>query len=224
MEAVAKYDFKATASDELSFLKGSILKILSMDEEKMWYKAEQYGSEGYVPYNYIQLKPHPWFITKKVTRAQAEKMLLEKDDVGEYIQPDGAFLVRHSESSPGEFSISVKFRNEVQHYKVLRDGAGKYFLWVTKFSSLNAIVDYHRRSSVSRGETIFLIDMLMKKDKKKQVKASFDFDPQYPEELQLQKGEIITVLEKKDENWWRGENTRGVQGLFPATYVCEIQQ
>lgn len=27
MEAVAKYDFKATASDELSFLKGSILKV-----------------------------------------------------------------------------------------------------------------------------------------------------------------------------------------------------
>ena len=55
-----------------------------------------------------------------------------------------------------------------------------------------------------------------------QVKASFDFDPQYPEELQLRKGEIITVLEKKDENWWRGENAHGQQGLFPATYVSDI--
>lgn len=222
MEATAKYDFKATANDELSFTKGSVLKILSMDEEKMWYKAEQYGLEGYIPYNYIELKPHPWFIPKKITRAQAEKLLLDKDENDQYIQPDGAFLVRHSESSPGEFSISVKFRNEVQHYKVLRDGSGKYFLWVTKFSSLNAIVEYHRRSSVSRGETIYLLDMLTKKDKKNQVKASFDFDPQYPEELQLRKGETITVLEKKDENWWRGENVDGQQGLFPATYVSDI--
>ena len=49
-----------------------------------------------------------WFIPKKITRAQAEKLLLDKDENDQYIQPDGAFLVRHSESSPGEFSISVK--------------------------------------------------------------------------------------------------------------------
>ena len=47
----------------------------------------------------------------------------------------------------------------MQHFKVLRDGAGKYFLWVVKFSSLNQLVDYHRTSSVSRTQTICLRDM-----------------------------------------------------------------
>ena len=41
--------------------------------------------------------------------------------------PDGAFLVRDSESTPGDFSLSVRFDNSVEHYRVLRD-AGKFFL------------------------------------------------------------------------------------------------
>ena len=52
-----------------------------------------------------------------------------------------------------------RFEESVQHFKVLRDGAGKYFLWVVKFSSLNQLVDYHRTSSVSRTQTICLRDM-----------------------------------------------------------------
>lgn len=52
-----------------------------------------------------------------------------------------------------------RFGNDVQHFKVLRDGAGKYFLWVVKFNSLNELVDYHRSTSVSRNQQIFLRDI-----------------------------------------------------------------
>ena len=48
----------------------------------------------------------------------------------------------------------------MQHFKVLRDGAGKYFLWVVKFNSLNELVEYHRSSSVSRSQVIYLKDMI----------------------------------------------------------------
>lgn len=59
-------------------------------------------------------------------------------------------------------SLSVTFYrygNDVQHFKVLRDGAGRYFLWVVKFKSLNELVDYHRTTSVSRNQQIFLRDI-----------------------------------------------------------------
>ena len=39
--------------------------------------------------------------------------------------PLGAFVVRVSESSPGDFSLSVKCGDGVQHFKVLRDAQGK---------------------------------------------------------------------------------------------------
>ena len=30
-----------------------------MEEDKNWYKAESDGKEGYIPSNYIEMKPHP---------------------------------------------------------------------------------------------------------------------------------------------------------------------
>lgn len=47
----------------------------------------------------------------------------------------------------------------VQHFKVLRDTIGKFFLWVVKFNSLNELVEYHRSASVSRSQDIKLKDM-----------------------------------------------------------------
>lgn len=35
------------------------LQILSMDDDQNWFKAELDGKEGYVPNNYIEMKPHP---------------------------------------------------------------------------------------------------------------------------------------------------------------------
>jgi len=54
------------------------------------------------------------------------------------------------------------------------------------------------------------------------VIASYDFKPQEAEELELKRGDIISVLDKKDPNWWMGEIVRGAhtyRGLFPKTYV-----
>ena len=46
MEAIAKHDFNATADDELSFRKHSILKVLNKEDDMNWYRAELDGSEG----------------------------------------------------------------------------------------------------------------------------------------------------------------------------------
>lgn len=62
------------------------------------------------------------------------------------------------------WSCFCRFQSNVQHFKVLRDGAGKYFLWVVKFNSLNALVEYHRTSSVSRSQQIFLKEQSFNED------------------------------------------------------------
>ncbi|XP_029142999.1 GRB2-related adapter protein-like [Protobothrops mucrosquamatus] len=59
MEALALYNFQASEKDELAFKKGDTLKILNMEEDQNWYKAELLGLEGFVPKNYIKMKPHP---------------------------------------------------------------------------------------------------------------------------------------------------------------------
>ena len=137
-----------------------------------WYRAEFDGKEGLIPSNYVEMKNHDWYYGR-ITRADAEKLLSNKHD--------GAFLIRISESSPGDFSLSVKCSDGVQHFKVcivcflllifiyfllikkflsyfkvLRDNQGKFFLWVVKFNSLNELVEYHRTASVSRSQDVKL--------------------------------------------------------------------
>lgn len=147
MEAKGKYDFTATADDELSFRKGDILKVLSPQDE--WCKAEINGQEGYVPQNYIEMQTPGWF-QENASRSAAEELLKYKGV--------GDFVIRGCQSSPGDFSISVKHENDVQHFKVMRDNKGQYFLWSEKFTSLNKLVDFYKTTSISRTREIYLND------------------------------------------------------------------
>lgn len=53
-----------------------------------------------------------------------------------------------------------RYQDQVQHFKILRDGMGKYFLWAVKFDSVNELIDYHRTTSVNRGQVLLLRDMI----------------------------------------------------------------
>eukprot|EP00038_Savillea_parva_P007878 m.173088 g.173088 ORF g.173088 m.173088 type:complete len:240 (+) comp13637_c0_seq1:185-904(+) len=238
MEAKALHDFKATAADELSFSKGDTLKIINNEADVNWYQAEMGGKTGFIPANYVEMSPHEWF-HGQIKRVQAEEILLK-------CPTEGAFLFRESESTPGGFSLSVRVHNRsgnhVQHFKILRDETGKYFLWVVKFNSLNELINYHKTSSVSRTEDIFLQfpcdrsgkaapaagggsgpakDTRPKKNApsaQKVVTAQYNFEPQESGELRFRKGDVITVTDDSDENWWKGQ-CHGEHGMFPASYV-----
>ncbi|EFP05386.1 hypothetical protein GCK72_018174 [Caenorhabditis remanei] len=212
MEAIAEHDFQAGPNNELSFKRGNILKVLNKDEDPHWYKAELNGKEGFIPSNFIRMRECPWYLGK-ITRNDAE-VLLKRPNVR-----DGNFLVRQCESSPGEFSVSVRFQDSIQHFKVLRDQTGKYYLWTEKHNSLNDLVRYHRTASVSRTHTILLSDMTIEA---KFVQALFDFNPQESEELAFKRGDVIILIDKEDANWWEGQlNNR--RGIFPSNYVCQLK-
>jgi growth factor receptor-binding protein 2 len=227
MEAKASYDFDATSPNELSFKKGTILKVINK-EDADWYKVEQNGSVGFVPSNYLKMSPDSWF-HGRISRVSAEDKLLN-------CTKEGSFLVRESENSPGGFSLSVRVHNRtgihVQHFKVLRDDSGKYFLWVIKFSSLNELIAYHTTSSVSREDDIFLKNHILIKEKevvnvertktpeKKKifVTAQYNFEQQEAGELMFRKNDLIEILKNDDDNWWEGA-CHGETGIFPASYV-----
>lgn len=208
MESIAKFDFSATAPDELSFKKGDVLKVLNADDDKNWCRAEINGKQGLVPKNYIQLQENDWYYGK-ISRVKAEQILMKPH------YPDGAFLIRESESTPRDFSLSVRCGSGVQHFKVLRDGAGMYFLWVVKFGSLNKLIEYHRATTISRTQNILLVDIPLESFN---VKALFDFHKQEPGELEFSAGDVVNVTEWSDKNWWRG-TCRNQQGIFPSNHV-----
>ncbi|KAG7222500.1 hypothetical protein INR49_004573 [Caranx melampygus] len=213
MEAVAKYDYNATADDELSFRKGEKLKILQTSGN--WYRAEVRGVEGFVPKNFINIHLPSWY-QEDASRSDAEERLMS--------QPVGTFLIRGSQSAGlGDFSISVRHTSDVQHFKVLQDGRRQYHLWSEKFPSLNQLVEYYKNHSVSKQTQIFLQETRQqyKASSSRQVRALYNFHAEDTDELEFKAGDIIEVLECPDQAWWRGR-LRGKTGLFPTNYTKPI--
>lgn len=52
-------------------------------------------------------------------------------------------------------------------------------------------------------------------------KALYSFQARQDDELNLEKGDIVTIHQKKEEGWWFG-SLKGKKGHFPAAYVEEL--
>ncbi|NXO42299.1 GRAP protein, partial [Locustella ochotensis] len=222
MESVALYSFQATEKDELPFRKGDTLKVqgtgvtslgragCSSTPQGRW--GVPGGARGVQPG-----APGRWY-AGRISRHLAEERLLQRDHLG-------AFLIRDSESAPGEFSLSVNYGKHVQHFKVLRERNGKYFLWEEKFNSLNQLVDFYRTTTVAKEEQIFLRDENQTQEVRRPrfVQAQFDFPAQESSQLPFLRGDIIEVLGCPEPGWWQGK-IYGRVGLFPCSYAHPIRK
>ncbi|NWT73507.1 GRAP protein, partial [Prunella himalayana] len=217
MESVALYSFQATERDELPFQKGDTLKVPGTLASRGGWAADAVPA---VPGGARVAQPgapRRWY-AGRISRHLAEERLLQRNHLG-------AFLIRDSESAPGEFSLSVSYGKHVQHFKVLRERNGKYFLWEEKFNSLNELVDFYRMTTISKEQQIFLWDedQTQKVRRPRFVQAQFDFSAQEGSQLPFLRGDIIEVLDCPDPNWWQGK-IYGRVGLFPRSYVHPIHK
>ncbi|NWW77190.1 GRAP protein, partial [Climacteris rufus] len=216
MESVALYSFQTAERDELPFQKGDTLKVgLGQDVPALGVPGDARGCPG-LPGGSARC-PRRWY-AGRISRHLAEERLLQRNH-------RGAFLIRDSESAPGEFSLSVNYGKHVQHFKVLRERNGKYFLWQEKFNSLNELVDFYRTTTITKEQQIFLRDKDQTQEVKRPrfVQAQFDFSGHEGSQLPFLRGDIIEVLDCPDPHWWQGR-IHGRIGLFPRSYVHPIHK
>ncbi|CAG7724096.1 unnamed protein product [Allacma fusca] len=138
---MALYDFQGSGENQLSLQKGERVRVLSYNSNGEWCEARSAsGRIGWVPSNYISpwinsLEKHSWY-HGRISRNAAEYLLSSGIN--------GSFLVRESESSPGQRSISLRHEGRVYHYRISQDSDAKVYVTAeSRFSSLAELVHHH---------------------------------------------------------------------------------
>ncbi|XP_077013233.1 tyrosine-protein kinase ABL2 isoform X2 [Tamandua tetradactyla] len=142
---VALYDFVASGDNTLSITKGEKLRVLGYNQNGEWSEVRSKNGQGWVPSNYItpvnSLEKHSWY-HGPVSRSAAEYLLSSLIN--------GSFLVRESESSPGQLSISLRYEGRVYHYRINTTTDGKVYVTAeSRFNTLAELVHHH--STVADG-------------------------------------------------------------------------
>ncbi|XP_037537498.1 tyrosine-protein kinase Lyn isoform X1 [Nematolebias whitei] len=147
---IGLYSYEATHPDDLRFKKGEKMKIL--EEHGDWWKAKSLTSnkEGFIPSNYVAqvntMETEEWFF-KDITRKDAERQLLSPGN------KPGSYLIRESETSKGDYSLSVRDINtqrldSVKHYKIRKlDNGGFYISPKISFPNIGSMIKhYHTKA------------------------------------------------------------------------------
>ncbi|XP_030638409.1 cytoplasmic protein NCK2b [Chanos chanos] len=172
------YPFSSVTEEELNFEKGETMEVVEKPEnDPEWWRCQNCrGQVGLVPKNYVvilsdgplghapsghagpahtgKFAGKPWYYGN-VTRHQAECALNERG-------VEGDFLVRDSESSPSDFSVSLKAAGKNKHFKV-QLSEGVYCIGQRRFDSMDELVEHYKKAPIftsEHGEKLYLVKPL----------------------------------------------------------------
>ncbi|MEQ2219302.1 hypothetical protein XENOCAPTIV_015616 [Xenoophorus captivus] len=119
-----------------------------LEEHGDWWKAKSLttNKEGFIPSNYVAqintMETEEWFF-KDISRKDAERQLLAPAN------KPGSYLIRESETSKGNFSLSIRDvdaqgMDSVKHYKIRKlDNGGFYVSPKISFPNITSMIKHY---------------------------------------------------------------------------------
>jgi len=154
---------------------------------------------------------------------------MNRDEAVEKLQRKnhGTFLVRKSPRAPDDYVLSVSQNGRVMHYKIVRQSDNTYMIGDLNFQDLPQLLDHYKVNLLDTTTLISPLEvprtqpepMTQPRLSKELVKAIYDFAGTDDEDLPFRRGEILEVIEKQEEKWWRAKNDEGKIGTIPVPYV-----
>lgn len=127
----------------------------------------------------------------------------------------GVFLVRDSKSIAGDFVLCVKEENKVSHYiinKIQTGGMIRFRIGDQEFPDLPSLLNFYKTHYLDTTS-------LLRPAPREKYMAKYDFPGRDPEDLPFKKGEVLTILQKDEDQWWTARNGQGSTGLVPVPYI-----
>lgn len=223
---IAKYDYQSQGPQELSIRKGD--KLLLLDDSRHWWRVlNSENITGFVPSNYVKREKQSLFDSikrgirgntkskKSIPSTTNQPALITQSSLCDVTtnstNNERGFPLKKSNGDI--MNISIGNKKVQSHSDILVKELGPNFN-CTSTNSPSNILNTHEDSTKLLEEDKNLTHSL--------ATVKYNYKSQQSDELSLSKGDQVTVLEKSDDGWWRG-NLNGRVGWFPSNYVIEKQ-
>ncbi|KAL9987198.1 hypothetical protein ACROYT_G001462 [Oculina patagonica] len=149
---LAKYTYnKAPDTEELSFFQGDVFVVDDViDSDWLWVTAQKNKEKGLVPAALVEeaksdLDPCAgklWFFGN-ISRQEAQEILLRDGIIG-------SFLIRPSDKSPGDYSLSLRAPEGITRFLIRKQGM-QYSMGGRMFDSVDAVVARYKHEHIVEG-------------------------------------------------------------------------
>merc|ERR1719219_2667681 len=243
---VALFAYSSEEPGDLIFDAGEVIEVVKKENE--WWTGKIGDRSGVFPYNYVEIAPPE---TNGAKVAENEKTTVEeKQDIPEAGPPSDVGFSSDSDSDgksgkkapelatviapysatskeqltlqKGQMILVRKrtetgwWQGEIQASGTGTKGRKRQIGWFpASYVKLMGGLDKPAAASTSEAGATSA------EPAKPKFKALFSYAGQHDDELAFNVGDIITLLSKEEEAWWKGE-LDGKQGVFPSNYVEEI--
>ncbi|XP_047458161.1 intersectin-1 isoform X5 [Mugil cephalus] len=209
-EYVAMYTYESNEQGDLSFQQGDIVMVTRKEGD--WWTGMVGGKTGVFPSNYVKPRDSA---SESLGPAGKTGSLGKKPEIAQVIAPYSATGAEQLTLAPGQL-ILIRKKNPGGWWEGELQARGKkrQIGWFP--------ANYVKLLSPSTSKTTPTEPTPPKLTPVStalcQVIGMYDYVAQNDDELAFQKGQVITVLNKDDCDWWKGE-LNGREGLFPSNYV-----
>ncbi|TWW67313.1 Intersectin-2 SH3 domain-containing protein 1B SH3P18 SH3P18-like WASP-associated protein [Takifugu flavidus] len=192
-EYVALYTYESPEPGDLTFREGDVILVSRREGE--WWSGSEGDRMGLFPGNYVKPKETDMSSTsgkKKPEIAQVVKA--HSSSYPEHLTlENGQLILILSKNASGWWLGELQAR-----------GKKRQKGWFP--ASHVKVLGSQSGKSTSAPQPVC------------QVISLYDYTAANRDEMSFTKGQIISVLDKNDPDWWKGE-LNGVTGLFPTNYV-----
>jgi septal ring factor EnvC (AmiA/AmiB activator) len=219
--AKANYTYQAKLADELSFAAGDVL-VISEEGDDGWWTGWIEGNDkmtGQFPSNFVEIVATSGAggnatagtaaLQQQLAAAQQEILALQEQQATQQKELRGQLEKSQAVSE----SEKKKMQGEILQLQKVNKSAEEQCQQLERL-----LQEAKEKQKQKEGELVNMVKAQEKGQGQVKAKVLFAYQAQQPDELTLQVGEIIAVVDKSDPDWWTG-SINGRSGAVPSNFV-----
>ncbi|GLD65244.1 SH3 domain-containing protein 21 [Lates japonicus] len=233
MEVLVLIDFEGTMADEITVRAGDVVKNVTKASEEGWLEGELGGKRGIFPANFV--KEVPIYLigdSKREPRSIRKTKRMKQTRKCEVLYAYNPLNEDELELTVGETFEIIREIEDGWWMGIKNGKVGAFPSNFVKEIFVSPKDSKHNegKSRPKLADAVFSKEIPQRasvKNKGKNLReccqVMFDYKAKAEDELEMKKGDIVTILRKEteDEGWWEGE-LNGRCGFFPDNFVMVI--